>query len=197
MGHLWLAGFAVASLAVSCVIFARRALRQRRGEEIHTAEAGYSVLTWRTNLPVALCEQIIVPLALAAVGWLIAHTFSLELGWWLMVCAASWLVMARWELRRRLSQTRATVDDMIRAKTFEARLDGHERQARTASRGPDLAGGYGRSSEPDMAELGYADTRPMRGEPPVADDSAAWSAPTAAQGVSRLLGWARRGRARN
>jgi hypothetical protein len=185
IGHVWLAGFAIASLVVSCVIFARRFIGQRRGEEIHTAEAGYSWLAWRTSLPVPLCELLIIPLGLGVAGWVIKDTFSLDLGWWLVVCAVSYLIMARWEYRRLLSQTRATVDDMIRAQTFEERLDGHERQARgarTGKAGPQQrpqpaapsANTYGRGNEPDMAELGDYDepppqrgARPLRGEQPL------------------------------
>ena len=187
IGHVWLAGFAAASLVISCIIFARRFIGQRRGEEIHTSEAGYSWLTWRTRLPVPLCELIIIPLGLGVLGWVIKDTFSLDLGWWLVVCAVSYLIMARWESRRRLSQTRATVDDMIRARTFEERLDGHERQAkgaRTANAGPQRgtqtaapsASIYGPGQEPDMVELGDHDEAPaQRGASPAAPpDGAGW-----------------------
>jgi hypothetical protein len=173
IGHVWLVGFAAASVLLSGVIFVRRAIGQGRGEQIHTAEAGYSVLTWRTGLPVPLIEQILIPLALAGAGWLIKDSFSLELGWWLVACGLSYFLMARWEHRRRWSQTRATVDDMIRAHTFEERLDEHERQTKGARPGSGQtsrpgARATGREGEPDMAELGGYD-------PPAAPpDMAAW-----------------------
>jgi hypothetical protein len=57
--------FAPAYLVISLAIFARRWFGQRRSEEMHTGEAGYSWLVWKTSLPVPLCEQVLVPLGAA------------------------------------------------------------------------------------------------------------------------------------
>jgi hypothetical protein len=193
IGHTWLMGFAVVSFLATCLIFARRAIGQRRGTQIHTSEAGYCYLTWRTDLPVPLCEQIIVPAALMCLGWLIAHSVSFELGWWLVVCGVSYLVMARWEYTRRLAQTRTTVDDMIRAESFEERLDSHEQAARRQKAKPSSAGAqpsYAFSDEPSLVTLGGEDERPAR-----APDMATWSEDNASV-VPSAMGWLRRARGR-
>jgi uncharacterized membrane protein YhaH (DUF805 family) len=119
MGHIPLIYFALAYLAVTLVLFARRWHGQRHGEELHSGEAGYSWLAWYSTLPVALCEQLIVPLAVGALGYVVAHTFSVELGWWLMAAGVSLFIMARWEYRRIWSQHQATVDDIVRASPDE------------------------------------------------------------------------------
>jgi hypothetical protein len=191
LGHIPLIVFAIASMAASCVVFARRAIGQHHGIEIHTSEAGYSHLTWRTELPVPLCEQILVPAALMLVGWAIAHTFSFELGWWLVICGVSYLVMARWEYTRCLAQTRSTVDDMIRAQTFEDRLTRHEQQARRQPGQPQGKASPQRPhayrDEPDMVELG-GDEEP-RSRPP---DIATWRGAESSV-TPTTMGWIRRG----
>jgi hypothetical protein len=126
MGHISLVAFALAYLIASLVVFARRWYGQHHGAELHSGEAGYSWLVWRTTVPVGACEQVIVPLIAGVLGYAIAHTFSIELGWWLMAAGVSLLIMARWEYRRVWSQHQATVDDLIRAKSYEDRMTRHE-----------------------------------------------------------------------
>jgi uncharacterized membrane protein len=126
MGHVWLSIFALSYLVVSLVILARRWQGQRNGEEVHSAETGYSWLALRTKLPVGICEQLIVPLAIGILGYLIDHTFSVELGWWLMAAGVSLFILARWESRSFWAQHQGTVDDLIHAKSFEKRMERHE-----------------------------------------------------------------------
>jgi len=133
---------------VALAVCLRRVVGQRRGEEIHTSEAGYSWLVWLTPLPVSLCEIVLVPAAVGIAGYYVSGSFSFELGWWLMLTALAPMLMAVWESKRRWSQKRATVDDMIRAKTFEARVSSQEAQMqRGASPSAD-------ADKPDVAELG-------------------------------------------
>jgi hypothetical protein len=155
LGYIYLFYFALAYCALALAVFVRRAIGQRWREEIHTAEAGYSWLAWMTPLPVWLCEIVLVPAAVGVAGYFIQHSaFSYELGWWLMLTALSLMLMAVWESKRRWSQHRATVDDVIRAKTFEARVSGHEAQGQGgAVPGADAAG------KPDIAELGASPKR--------------------------------------
>jgi len=127
-GHDALTLFALAYMVISLVIFSRRWLGQRRGEKMHSAEAGYSWLAQRTTLPVVLCEQVIVPVMVAALGYVVAHTFSFELGWWLVAAGISLFIIARWEYRRVWAQHQSTVDDLIRARAYEERVDRQEAQ---------------------------------------------------------------------
>jgi hypothetical protein len=148
----WFVAFAASSCILSCIIFVKRARGQHRGEGIHSAEGGYSFVTLYTKLPIPLCELVIVPLGLAGVGYLIAHTVSFELGGWLMfACAPSYLILAIWEYRRRLSQIRAVSDDVLRAGVFGSNLH------RPRAPAPGFASG---GEEYDLAELGGA---PMPG----------------------------------
>jgi hypothetical protein len=126
---------------------------------------------------VAFCEQILTPALLAYAGWVMAHAplvywgtyqgrayyepISVMLGWWLFISGFSYLGLARWEYRTRLAQTREPVNQMIRARLFEQRLDAHEQAARkTAARRPDAAwsprsAAHGADdAEPDFADLG-------------------------------------------
>jgi hypothetical protein len=153
-GFPWLLRFAVASFVLSFVRFLWRAFGPSRGEEVHSAEAGYSWLTWCTGLPMPLCELVIVPGLLAAVGYVVSCTASFELGWWLILCAASYLVMAVWEYRRRTAQKRATIDDKLRAQAFDEVLAGQERAARAPFWRRWRAGARVGAGVPDMAELG-------------------------------------------
>ncbi len=146
MGHIPLIYFALTYMVFAFGIFARRWYGQRHGEEVHSGEAGYSWLVKLTALPIGLCEQVVVPLAVGFIGYLIDHTFSVELGWWLMAAGLSLFIMARWEYRRLWSQHQATVDDLIRAKTYEERLSGHESKQGTSSQ----ESGHG----PAFADLG-------------------------------------------
>jgi len=146
MGHTYLAGFALVYFAATLVFFGRRWYGQQKGEELHSGEAGYSWLARYSTLPVPLCELLIVPLAVLAIGYALVHSVSIELGWWLIVSGFSLCLMGLWEHRRTWSQRRATVDDLVRAKVFEARVD---RQAATPGRPPPAASKDG----PDFADL--------------------------------------------
>lgn len=152
VGIVPLVAFALAYCVVSLAIFARRWRGQRRGEEMHSTEAGYSLLARRSTLPVSLVEQLIIPSLAIGLGYLTAHTFSVEFGWWLILSGVSLFIMARWENRRLWSQHQATVDDLIRAKTYEDSMSRHE----TRQAGP--AG-----DEPSFADLGDDITRPRAG----------------------------------
>ena len=123
MGHVYLSDFALAYLVADLIIFARRWSGQRSGEKLHSAEAGYSWLAWYTTLPVVTCELVAAPGALLLLGEVFHRTVSIELGWWLRLAAASLLLMGWWEHRRVWSQQRATTDDLVRAKAFDARVD--------------------------------------------------------------------------
>jgi len=146
VGHEYMIYFAILYLVLSLLRFAWRVLGPRKN--IHSAEAGYSWLARLTPLPVWLCEIVLVPAAVGYVGYLIRESFSAELGWWLLICAMSLMLMAVWEAKRRASQRRATVDDIIRAETFEARVSGQEARAKPA------AGMNADADKPDVAELG-------------------------------------------
>jgi hypothetical protein len=168
--------FVALSFAASLAAFFKRARGQRKGEEVHTQEAGYSFVTRQWPfLPPALCEQLLTPALLGLVGCFLAIVplawddgttapLSPMLGWWLMLSALSYLLMARWEYRMKWAQTREPVNQMIRAKLFEARLDTHERAARKPAPSRAHRSGANRAavdgSEPDIAELGGTPHRP-------------------------------------
>jgi hypothetical protein len=136
-GHEWFVCFALAYAALALATFAWRWIGQRRGEELHSSEAGYSWLVRLTPLPVGLCEQILVPFLVWVVGYGIDHSVSKLLGWWFMAGAASLFIMGRWEGRRRWTQQQSTVDDVIRAKTYEDRMAWHEATQRVSPATPD------------------------------------------------------------
>ena len=142
MGHGYLVDFALAYLVADIVIFGRRWMGQRKGEKLHSAEAGYSWLAWYTPLPVALCELVAAPGALLLIGEVFHRTVSIELGWWFRFAGASLFLMGWWEHRRIWSQHRATTDDLVRAKAFDARVDHagvHQGPSPTAAEGTDFA----------------------------------------------------------
>jgi hypothetical protein len=157
-GHWWLVGYAVSSWLLQCCIFARRWQGQQRGEEVHSHEAGYSALSWHTNLPAPLVEQVLLPLAIGALGYGVKETVSWELGWWLILTGASYAILSNWEYRMRWAQVREPVNQMIRASVFEERLAEHEQAARSPRARPQASPGRaaGVDSDPDMAELGSA-----------------------------------------
>jgi hypothetical protein len=159
MGWEWLTAYLALSYVVACVMFAQRNIGQKRGEEVHTTEAGWSHLAWRTNLPVWLCEQVLVPLAVAAAGYVVAQSLSWELGWWLVATGASLFVLARWESAKRWQLTRTTVDKMLQAQLLGQRVEQHEARAYNPLAGSPDRKAQGRSAtvdEPDVAELGGA-----------------------------------------
>jgi hypothetical protein len=167
-GHWWLVGYAAASWCLQCAIFAKRWHGQQHGEEIHTQEAGYSLLTWRSTLPAPLCEQVIVPVALAALGYAVKESVSFELGWWLILTGASYALMSNWEYRTRWAQVREPVNQMIRAQVFEERIDDHEQAARrpraaawgfTQDKTAQPMQGQSGEDRPDKAELGGSSRR--------------------------------------
>jgi hypothetical protein len=168
IGHTYLTAFALAYLILSLAIFVRRWLGQRRGDELHSGEAGYSWLAWYSNLPVPPCEIIVVPAVVTGVGYLLINGPSRELGWWLEAAGTSLFLMALWEYRRTWSQRRATVDDVVRAKVFEERVD-HATSGQSQS-GPRQE--RRREPEPEFADLHEEDSHEsrqqeaQRGEPP-------------------------------
>jgi len=134
--------FAPASFLLSLVIFARRCWGQRKSEQVHTASAGYSWLTWYTNLPMPLSEQILTPLIVLLAGYAIAHTFSVALGWWLILSALSLFILARYEHRRFWHHRRTPVDDAIHAQVYEDRMKRQEQH-----------GNKRKGGDPDEADL--------------------------------------------
>jgi hypothetical protein len=155
LGLLPLDVFALAYCALSLAIFARRWRGQRSGDDMHSAESGYSILVRITSLPVWLIEQLVVPVATLGLGYLIAQTISVEFGWWLMVAGLSVFIMARWEHRCLWAQHQATVDDFIRAGSYEDRIARHDNQhAGAANAGADA---------PVFADLGDDVARPRNG----------------------------------
>lgn len=170
-----LAAYVALSFVVVCVMFTQRAIGQRHGEEIHTTEAGWSYLAWRSQWPVWACEQVIVPLGVAAAGYVVAQSVSWELGWWLVLTGASLAILARWESAKRWALTRTTVDTMLQAQMFGHRVEQHEQRAYNPAAGRPGGGNTaqpgnansssGAGGEPDVAELGGS----RRGaEPPFA-----------------------------
>lgn len=125
-----LAWFALAYLALTLVRFFRRWRGQGRGEDIHTAEAGYSFLARLLPLPVALTEILILPALIALLGDELWDSGECELGGWLMLAGASLCRMGHWEYRRRWSQARALTDDVLRAESYGERMQARERRAR-------------------------------------------------------------------
>ena len=166
-GWLLFPAYLTVSLLAEFSVFAQRVIGQQRGEEIHTTEAGWSHLTWRTGWPVFLCEQVIVPASIAGTGYVVAQAWSFTLGWWLVLTGASLGILARWESARRWKLTRSTVDQMLQAQLFGSRVEQHEARAynpldgkpgeRTQPRGqekPDkatLGGGEHTAAQPDPA----------------------------------------------
>jgi hypothetical protein len=138
--------FAPASLLLSLLIFARRCWGQRRSEQVHTASTGYSWLTWYTNLPLELSEQILTPLALLLAGYAIAHSFSQALGWWLILSGISLLILARYEHRRLWHHRRTPVDDEIHARVYEERMRRQEQRGKKP-------GKKDKGGDPDEADL--------------------------------------------
>ncbi|MBS0448504.1 MAG: hypothetical protein JSR59_21490 [Proteobacteria bacterium] len=139
---------------VSCLRFAVRAIGQHRGEEIHTQEAGYSLVSRLVPLPVSLSEQLVMPALLVWLGSAIARAVSADLGLWFMVTAASYFLLANWERRNLLAQRRAPVDDKIRAAGYVDSIELHE-ERRGGKRTSSGWFGKGRSTaDSEIAEVG-------------------------------------------
>ena len=126
--------FIAGTFLVTLLRFGRRAAGQHKGEEIHTAEAGYSAVTWLLRFPMQSAEQLVVPGLIGWGGWEIAETVSVDLGYWLMACAVSYLILANWEVRNVAARKRAPVDDKIRAQAFSNQFDEHEEKAARSNR---------------------------------------------------------------
>ena len=142
-GFPFLSAYAAAYLVLSLVLAARRSIGLNRAPPLHSQEAGHSWLVRFTTLPVPLCEILIIPGAVFLLGLVVRNTVSWELGWWWMITGLSLFGMGLWEFRRLRAQQRATTDDMMRAKTFEERVD---KQDAGAKSGP-------QKDEPDFADL--------------------------------------------
>jgi hypothetical protein len=168
-GPEWFYGYLGVSFVAACIAFTRRAIGQRRGEQIHTAECGWSYLARFTSLPVWLCEQVLVPLGIAALGYFTAQTVSFLLGWFWVLTGASLALMGHWESARRRAQMRTTVDDLLRAQAFGERLADQEQQAYARPTGRSTAG---QGDEPDVAELGAARRRNAYASAP---DAMSWT----------------------
>jgi hypothetical protein len=129
----------------------------RTGIRVHGMEAGYSALTRKTMLPVPLTEIILMPLAIGIVGWL-AIPVSFDAGWWLVICAFSYLRMAFWEHARFWALVRQPADELIRAKGFEQRFRDQEAKAKRreggASPKPGSTPPGGNAYRPGKAEAG-------------------------------------------
>jgi hypothetical protein len=146
-----------ATFGMTLLRFSRRLTGQHKGEEIHTSEAGYSIITWLLPFPASFAEQVIVPGLLGWGGWELAQTDSVDLGWWLMMCAGSYFLLANWEMRNLASRKRAPVDDRVRAQVFSDHIDEHEQQASKAKKRKSKGKStplYGAGDAPDVAELG-------------------------------------------
>jgi hypothetical protein len=134
-GHEYLVAFSIVYASLSFLLFLWRVFRPG----VHTAEAGYSWLARLLPLPLWTTEMFLVPAIVAWLGYLISLGASAELGWYLMLCALSLMLMATWEAKRRASQKRTTVDDLIRARTFETRMEAHDTTHGTPADKPDVA----------------------------------------------------------
>jgi hypothetical protein len=145
IGHRYLIAFAALYAVLSLLIFARRLIGQRMRENVHTWSAGHSWLSRHTRLPVVLCETLIMPALVGALGWSVLKTFSLELGGFLVAGALSLALMGWWEHVRWWATQRAGRDDEIRARTYEDRINPQG----PASRG----GGSSGADEPEFADL--------------------------------------------
>jgi hypothetical protein len=147
--------YALASFVMTLLRFMQRAIGQHTGEEIHTAEAGYSLVAHVLPLSPAVTEQFIVPSLLGWGGWQVAQVYSADLGYWLMVCAASYFILANYEIRNRWAQRRAPVDDKIRAQAFADNVDRHEQQVAKSKKARGKAAPiYAAHDVPDIAEFG-------------------------------------------
>ena len=154
-GRAFFYDYAAATFVMTLLRFAQRSVGQHRGEEIHTAEAGYSLLTHLLPVSPAFTEQLLTPALIGFAGVECTQNLSVDLGWWLLVCAASYFIVANYEVRNRWSQRRAPVDDKIRAQAFAANIDDHEKLvAKPQPRKGKAVPLYGAGEVPDIAEFG-------------------------------------------
>jgi hypothetical protein len=138
--------FAGLYLISSLIVFARRWWGQNHREHIHQSEAGWSFLAWYTPVSAKYSERL-APACLAGLGSLIAHTVSQALGWWLLICAGSLLVLSGYENRRYWAGERDTVDAMTDALADEERVKRYE-SAHGSSQSKS-----GDKDDPDFADL--------------------------------------------
>jgi hypothetical protein len=154
-GQAWLLAFCAAYVALTWAHWIARLIGHWRGQEVATMEAGYSWLTLYTNrLPVWLCELVLVPVLIAALAW-VMWAFSVELSLWLWFGAFSMFMVAQWEQRRNLAQSTITVDDTVRARTWEGRIDRQEERRAKRQKA------HAATAEPEFVELN--DPPPMPG----------------------------------
>ena len=152
-GPQFLWAYLAASVGIGLLRYLLRFFAQYTGVEVHQTEAGYSIVAYILPLPAFITEQLIMPGLLGWIGWKLFQTVSIDLGVWLMVCAASYFYVANWEWRNRDAQRRALVDDKTHAALFSHTLDTHERKAsqrkqRQSSARP------GKAAQLDIAGLG-------------------------------------------
>jgi hypothetical protein len=163
-GRAFLIDYAVLAFGMTLLRFIARAIGQNFGQEVHSAETGYSLVTHILFfLPAALTEQFIVPGLLGWAGWQISHSLSFDLGVWLMISAVSYFILANYEMRGRAARRRAPVDDKIRAGLFVTDVDTHEEKVKVRQRrqkGRGVADPlYAAGEAPDIAEYGHGKRR--------------------------------------
>jgi hypothetical protein len=122
-GQKYLVLLMAASAITACVTFARRIRDERAGLIIHEAEAGYSLVTQRTELSVPLCEIVIMPALIAGAGWLLYSPDLFDVSVWLMLCGASYARMAIWEYFRERAEIRVANNDKARARVLAERVN--------------------------------------------------------------------------
>jgi hypothetical protein len=145
LGHEYLVAYALLIFFLHVAIFVRRIIGQRHGEDVHSTEVGYSWLAWVTPLPSYITEIVIVPACVGGIGWYIAHSYSFELGYWLVATAASLFLLAVYEEQRRFNAIRSTKDALLAAQYSGWRVAQQEVKGRKRFSGKD---------SPDVADFG-------------------------------------------
>jgi hypothetical protein len=165
IGHTWLVGSLALCVAASVAVWVRRWIGIHRGEEIHQMEAGYSWLAWSTPLPPWLTEVVLVPAIFASAGWLFYIGPSRDLGAWLVLSGASFLLLGLAELRHRISVAASISDQLIQGQSAGESIDIHVAKAGNASgqaRGAHAAQFAEAASGPASPPSGFVE-RPGRG----------------------------------
>jgi hypothetical protein len=133
VGHYWLVGSLVLCVPASAAVWVRRWIGIHRGEEIHQMEAGYSWLAWYTPLPPWLTEVVLVPAIFTSAGWLFYVGPSRDLGAWLALSGASFLLLGLAELRHRISVAASISDQLIQGQSAGESIDIHAAKASNVS----------------------------------------------------------------
>jgi hypothetical protein len=158
IGHIPLLAFVALYVALSLAIFACR-MWGEKSDKVHSASHGYSWLVYWTNLPVPLCEVVLVPAAVVALGWQLGG-LSLELSWWLQAAGMSMAVRACWEWRNRRRQYRVARDELLRAERYsETVLNATGRGAGTGARTDDEFATMGQGGRREDARPGPSSQR--------------------------------------